>query len=455
MVGLRKMLGVPNSNFQPPRSDQLDIATGLVEALVTDTFLAPLAPEIFAAVGFPHSRIRESPLDALLLNARHLPEPLLETLASSLLNNDKQVAVVNPVGHYNDKETRIVGPNLLRRVDHLVLVASTQSQRGGSFEVLSKVLRLLRNPHFTPHIGMVDVVIPMFGGSRGHRLGQDSTVGFEILEAVGNPKLLTLPLKDIYSQLRRELVVDRLTHFKFSQALTFLLGLNLPTVRFITVDIHNAQDPTQEFKDSGFEFVSVDSGPSLAQAAVGEIATRGLNDARLLVVACDGGAITRTECIAEDMLRVDPNRQFIDVVYIDKTRAEAGVVDKACLACVIRFSKDGWGRIERRELAREEYSMDESCVLVFSDDMIDTGGTARTDVSLVGSIFSNHALTLFLATHAVLSKGASALNRIGADVYVLTNSLKPDGLLDHPDVRIVDMAPAIAEAIFKPKDSWW
>jgi phosphoribosylpyrophosphate synthetase len=436
VVDLRRLLGGETPDCKPAVEELFENAYGFVSSLVDNSEVEPMIPEILRAVGEFDDLIEETRegLDALLFNGRHFPEPLLWTLADELRDKGLNIAVVNPVGHYNDGETRIVAPHLGRPVDHFIIVASTQSEQGGSMEVLTKVIGVLRSPDYATYVREVDVVIPMFGGSRGHRLGQDNRVGFEVLEAKVNAKFPALLTQDFLDKVSDEIEGDG------------------PIVRFISVDIHNDEYPQGVFVEGGMEFISADPTPELADEAYEQLKKREYLNLPLKVIACDEGAVPRTENMARAFLFHPQNRmKTLDVIYIDKARLEAGMVDE---------SKTKIVRVERWRLTRAmkivrahlpvptiENPSTEKCVILFSDDMLDTGGTARDDMHLTEQHYPNTCLRIFAATHPILSKGIQALDKVGADIYLFGNTLKQTGLLGRDDVEIVEMAPAIARAI--------
>ena len=89
----------------------------------------------------------------------------------------------------------------------------------------------------------------------------------------------------------------------------------------------------------------------------------------------------------------------------------------------------------------------QNVTLVFSDDMVDTGGSAEKDVVFISKHFPNASLKIFAASHPVFSKGFGAMKRIGADYYVLGNSLNWEGLDERSGVTLVDFSPSIYKAI--------
>jgi len=436
VIDCRKLLGSPQPDDIPVTDkNQFVNAFLLTKILVGNTFLTPLVAELINAIGFIEEISPTQPcLPALLINGRHLPEPLLDKLAKHIMkiNSDSGVAVINPVGHFSDDKTRILGPNLLRTIEHAVIMASTQDQKGGGYEVLSYVTRLLRNPDFSNRVRQLDIVIPMFGGSRGHKLGQDLLVGYEVLEAKFNAKLLGILLRDILKNLGTEGVST------------------LPTVVFYSVDIHNEQEPKNSFNEEGYDFINVNPGQQISEEIICLLQEKNLETLPIKLVASDNGAVGRTEQLASkllsDLLRLGVNAT-LDIIYVNKDRKQAGSVNKAEIAGVVRWSLNSDHSISKVPINLSEYNTDEKCCNITLDDMLDTGGTAAIDQSLIRRLFSQIEHSIFVATHAVLSKGTDCLDKIGVDSFIFTNTLKPDSLLKRGDVRIVDVSPAIWQAI--------
>ena len=101
-----------------------DEAEELVDELVGGTFLEPLKAEIMSALGL-RGDWGGDPIEigTLFVNSRHFPEPLLWTMAEKF-NVGQTVAVVNPVGHYSDEQTRVVMPaGLEKKAKRLVFSA--------------------------------------------------------------------------------------------------------------------------------------------------------------------------------------------------------------------------------------------------------------------------------------------------------------------------------------------
>lgn len=427
VISIRQLLGESEPDFVKISKSKRLKAKKLIKQLVSKTSLEKLIPEIEYAVGVINKSSKHKDLDFLLLNAKHTSDPILWQLADHLKSKGKNVSVINPVGHYNDGQTRIIGPvKFFRKIKKVVIISSTQTRAGGSVSVISNVIRLIRNPEFAKVTKEVDVVIPMFGGSRGHRLGQGREVGFEIMEAGFNARLLAIPAKDILNKLKEN-------------------GIKPPKIKFYTVDIHNIEEPGETFIDEGFEFSSIDSSSELSLGILNLLKKKKLQKIPIKLIACDKGAVPRTERLAQNMLLLD-GIVSLQIIYLEKKRATAGVVKNAEISKIEEWSVDG-SDILKKAVSIPKKASFKHAVLVYSDDMIDTGGTAEKDLSFVSNFFPNAVIKIFAATHPVFSKGFGALKRIGADCYCLGNTLHWEGLGEMSNVEIIDMSPAIYKAI--------
>ncbi|MFH1864224.1 MAG: phosphoribosyltransferase family protein [bacterium] len=432
IVTCRKILGVADPDYKPVRKSKLAQSKKLVALLVKKTYLEPLFFEIIYALGFRNIKNRKkADLDCLLFSGRHYPEPLLWNLADYLKEKGKSVAVVNPVGHYNDGQTRVVGPSVVfGKINKVIILTSTQTKFGGSVSVLSNVIRLLRNPKLAQKVKEVDVVIPMFGGSRGHRIGQSEDVGFEVMEAAFNAKLICLPTKDLQKKLSKEIN-------------------NLPKYRYYSLDIHNSLYPDKIFKGEGFNFISIDPTRKIVEDIFKYLHRRRVQNIPIKVVACDTGAIVRTENFAKNLLiLLKSKNKKLQIIYIEKKRPQAGTVSSAKISKIEEWKKEGRKITKRGVRIPKKSSLKES-ILIYSDDMIDTGGTAEKDLNYLSGVYPNCIMKIFVATHPVLSRGLSAFKRIGADVYFVGNSLNVEGLSEQANVQLVDLAPSICGAIEK------
>jgi phosphoribosylpyrophosphate synthetase len=430
IITIRELLGETAPDFKKVDRRLHPKAKKLIRFLVSKTYFEPLIPEIEYAVGIRNS-VKESgnDLDLLLLSGRHFPEPMIWTLADFAKSQGKNVAVINPVGHYNDGQTRVVGPvKFFRKIKKLVILASTQTKCGGSISVLSSVVRLLRNAELMKKVGSVEIVIPMFGGSRGHRYNQDPEVGFEIIEASFNARILSLVAKDIVDHLTPEIP-------------------KIPKIRFSSIDIHSGEYPAKTFNELGFEFVSISPSKSLAKGITSLLNLKKFK-IPLKLVACDKGAVPRTENLAKELILGGGHFvKSLQVIYMEKKRLTAGVVKSTEIANVVEWEKKSSG-IHIKKLKAPRKPNFKSTVIVYSDDMIDTGGTAERDLKFISSFYPNAPLKIFVASHPVFSKGFGVIKTIGADAYVVGNTLSWEGLSDINGIEVVDFAEAIYKSIF-------
>lgn len=432
VVTCRKILGVIDPDYKPVRKSKLVQAKKLVAVLINKTYLEPLFFEIMYALGFRNVKQKKKmDLDFLLFSGRHYPEPLLWSLADYLKRKGRKVAVVNPVGHYNDGQTRVVGPSIIfGKINKVIILSSTQTKFGGNVSVLSNVIRLLRNPKLAEKVEEVDVVIPMFGGSRGHRLGQSEDVGFEVMEAAFNAKLISLPTEDLQKKLSKEIK-------------------NLPKFRFFSLDIHNSLYPNKIFKDGGFDFISIDPTQKIAEDIIEYLHRRRVLSVPIKVVACDTGAIVRTENFAKNLLgSLRLKNKKLQIIYIMKKRQQAGIVSSAKILKIEEWKKKDGRIIKSRIRILTKSSLKES-IIIYSDDMIDTGGTAEKDLNYLSGTYPNCIMKIFIATHPVLSKGLLAFKTIGADVYFVGNSLNVEGLSEQTNVQLMNFSSSIYSAINK------
>lgn len=401
-------------------------AKKLLDVLLAGTYMENIKEEIYIALGF-EKFVKEDceDLDALLINAHHSSEPLLWTLADEYKRKGKRVAVINPVGHYSDRQIRILSVGgVVRDIKKVIILSSTQFTYGGSITVLSNTIRTLRNVDLATKVDEVDIVFPMFGGSRGHRPGQSYEIGYEVLEAIFNAKILALITEDLIEKLQDQ------------------IGELTPKFRFFSVDIHSMDYPAKVFAEEGLDFKSISPATDVAEEVYKVIREKRLLSKPIRLVACDMGAISRTESLAKALLVNKRNKlNNVDVVYIRKTREKAGVVRDVKVEKVIRWKmlKNGvsHNKIKHKDVEKGEY------VLLYSDDMIDTGGTAKKDIKLLERIYPNARLKIYAATHPILSSSSDTLENMGADMYLLGNTLNPLHLDEHSNVRIVDLAPSI------------
>ena len=430
IITIRELFGETLPDYRKIKKRYYSKGRKLIKELVRKTYLETLIPEIEYAVGIRGIAGRGGEdLDYLLFNARHFPEPLLWNLANYIKLRGKKVAVINPVGHYNDGQTRVIGPaRFFRKIKNLVILSSTQTLLGGSVSVLSNVIRLLRNPDFARKVSQVSVVIPMFGGSRGHRLGQSEEVGFEVMEAGFYAKELSLTTSDLLEKVKKE-------------------SKKIPVVRFYSVDIHNDEYPAHVFREAGFGFFSIDSSGALGSGILEIIKRKKLTKIPIKLIVCDKGAVPRTQRLSKKILSIG-GRAFegLQIIYIGKKRVAAGKVTSAEIEKIETFVKKD-GKIIVKPAKFSGRPSFQNVTLVFSDDMVDTGGSAEKDVVFISKHFPNASLKIFAASHPVFSKGFGAMKRIGADYYVLGNSLNWEGLDERSGVTLVDFSPSIYKAI--------
>ena len=426
IIETKILLGSHDPDNRSLSSGKFNRAKKLLDVLLKGTFMENIKEEIYIALGFEKFVKGDADnLDALLINAHHSSEPLLWTLADEYKRRGKKVAVINPVGHYSDRQIRILSVGgVVRDIKRVVILSSTQFTYGGSITVLSNTIRTLRNVDLATKINEVDIVFPMFGGSRGHRPGQSHEIGYEVLEAIFNAKILALITEDLIEKLEDQ------------------IGELTPKFRFFSVDIHSMDYPAKVFAEEGLDFKSISPATDMAKEAYKVIKEKRLLSKPIRLVACDMGAISRTESLAKALLVNKRNGlKSVDVVYIRKTRERAGVVRNIKVEKVIRWKMLKSGithkRIKHSKVEKGEY------ILFYSDDMIDTGGTAKKDIKLLKRIYPNARLKIYAATHPVLSSSSDTLDDMGADVYLLGNTLNPLHLDEHPKVRIVDLAPSI------------
>ena len=432
IVKIKLLLGSRDPEHKRLPSGTKRKANKLVMTLVKDTYLEILTPEIFYALGYQVPKNRVGKIDVLLFNGRHNSEPLLWTLADKYRQEGKSVAVVNPVGHYNDGQSRtLVMEKLISKVDKLIIIASTQIKYGGSLTVLANVIRTLRNPAFSRKINSVNVVIPMFGGSRGHRISQSDEIGYEILEAIFNAKVLSLTTGDVIRKIRKD-------------------TKKVPKVKFFSIDIHSRDYPAEVFGKSGFPFISINPSFVFADEIHKLLDNKKLLHLPIRVVSCDRGAELRTEALAERLINHPENSiNEVDIIYIEKKRITAGVTTEAKICKISRWSLGKKGRVDKKTVMKmnSRKELYKEFVLIYSDDMIDTGGTAKKDLKLLAGKFPNARFKVFTATHPVLSKGTGVLDEIEVDKFLLGNTLNVKEVWEHPKAVKLDMAPAIFEEL--------
>ena len=425
-IDMRAIGGSKDPERQPATLDFKD-AEKLVQELTRGTYLESITPEIMYSLGYGKPSERQQSLDTLIVSARHRPEWLTWALADRLHKDGQNIAVINPVGHYLDQEPRILGPReFFRDIDTAVFLTSTQYIHGGSVSVLVETLGLLRNQEFSKNIKNVEVIIPMMAGIRGHKEGQAHEIGYEVLQAGTIPKRLSLIAKDIQEDL----------------------GEFAPKITFRTVDIHNLEMPKDAFLEKGYELDSIDPMRNFAYAVKREIEEQSLHGIPLRLVAVDKGAVERTQNLAAELLLMGANGySHIDIVEIKKVRTSAGIVDSAHIDRVVRMSFKN-GTINKQSIDINDILNTESFIRVTSDDMLDSGRSAKKDDELLDSVMPNAVFKISVATHPVVSEGLrSALDNTGSHVIILGNTLSNQELYNDSRVRIVNVAPSIADAL--------
>ena len=450
LLDVERILGVENPEWEKVPEEKWEEATMLVDILTEGTLWGTLKPEYLDALGVKTNKEESlKPLKLVVANGRHHAEPLWSGIAKYVAEKyPGKVGKFNPVGHYNDGQPRVTGPRrLLRKLDTFMVLGSTQTEKGGSLEVMSHVARLIRNFDFSLKIDNLVVTIPFFGGSRGHREGQGEWLVYEIKEGVSNPKILGLPLIEARLKLWWGVVKNEFMSVNPLGLLKALGGMDLPKLKIATVDIHNDELPAKKFEQMGIEFINADPTPETARATLDILEKNGLMDKKLLIEASDKGAIPRTERYAIEILK-QSGKNEIYVGNMDKTRLVAGKVEEVKIGKIEKWTiKDG--EITREELSKKEISdlFEEEIVLAKSDDMVDTGGTNKKDEAFLRSKIKNVCFSVTIATHPVFSKGADILDDIGSDAYIFTNTLIHNGLSKREDVTIVDASPSIARAL--------
>lgn len=452
-IDLRAIMGSGSPEWQPPALETLPQGKELIKNITAGTYLAPLQDSIvWATYGEygerkilpPEKDIK--PIDFLLVNGRHKTQELFWKLADALLEEKHSVAAINPIGNYNDMQTRMVVPDLLvSPVKHAVFLSSTQYQDGGDLGVLVLALRALRNPNFAYMVDKVDIIMPMFGGSRGHKPGQSRVIGFEALETIYHPKDLIETVGDIETSIIGPHKYRIYRHVRQMKG-----ELKFPKVNFYTIDIHNDKLPAKKFREARRHFVSLLPTIETTSRCLDVLSEKKLDHLPIRIVTCDAGSIERTENQAKEMLVQGVPE--VEVIYIDKTRVRSGEVADAKLSHIFRCGlSDDNKKIIKTELMKEDIDFNKACVLFFVDDMIDTGSTAGKDIALVKSYFQNSKFTIFIATHPVFSQGiGEALSRIGADLYIVGNTLSTDRFKNYKNIISVDLGPTIAKGLSGP-----
>lgn len=450
IVDLRHILGSDIPEKSPPPLERMEGARQLISRLTARTYLAELHNEIlwgcFGEYGQKNILPKKEdikPLDYLIISGRHKSQELLWKVAEKLKSGNKSVAVINPIGHYNDFQTRMIVPDMLvRPVRHAIFLSSTQNEDGGEVSVLNLALRALRNPNFAYMIDNVHVVVPMFGGSRGHKAGQNKVIGFEALETIYHAKDLIETIDDIKESINGPHKYEVYRHVRTRKP-----DLKFPHVDFSTIDIHNNNLPGKKFRERRYGFKSLSPAPEFASKCLSVLEETPFARLPKKIVVCDEGSICRTEKLAEEILR--QGECEIEIVYIDKTRIRAGEVANSSIARVATWRKNEEGIIVKQNHEGTNLDASEACVLIFNDDMIDTGGTAGKDIKLVKSFLTNAKFTVFIATHPIFSQGiGEALSKMaGVDVFMVGNTLSNSRFAGYKNIVYVDLGLAIARSL--------
>ena len=130
-------------------------------------------------------------------------------------------------------------------------------------------------------------------------------------------------------------------------------------------------------------------------------------------------AVPRTQRLSKKILSIG-GRAFegLQIIYIGKKRVAVGKVTSAEIEKIETFVKKD-GKIIVKPAKFSGRPSFQNVTLVFSDDMVDTGGSAEKDVVFISKHFPNASLKIFVASHPVFSKGFGAMKRIGADYKVV------------------------------------
>jgi phosphoribosylpyrophosphate synthetase len=444
IVTLNELNGSPDPEWEDAAPEKFNQAVEQVVDLTQDTFLQPLRREFLMSMGYPQNKVIErlrefgeseyDEIDWLFLNGRHFPEPLLYKAAREAQKYGGKVAAINTVGHHGDNETRTIPPTFWRHpIGDAVMIASTQHQQGGSLGTVGNVMFTVDNPEFVSCTKRLHVVMPMFGGSRSHRIGQSRKIGREKLGAEFNAELLSGVANNILVSLRNGGVEE----------------VDLPEMKFYSVDIHNDELPAKTFKKWGYEFVSISPAPELADAATDYLEKKEWHKQRLRFVACDHGSVKRTEVMVEAFkdkyLEKYGELPEIEIVYMDKKRKK-GRVEEVSIEKIVnwKFVDGVW---EKQKCDLENFNRDKDGITILVDDMVDTCGTASEDITLMRVASPKENGWLFIGTHAVLSKGVRSLDKLNVDQIFITNTLNPEGLDHRGDLTVVDVSKSIVRTI--------
>ena len=182
--------------------------------------------------------------------------------------------------------------------------------------------------------------------------------------------------------------------------------------RVVTIDLHAAQ--IQGFFNIPFDHMP--GGPLLAEY----IKEKNLEN--MVVVSPDLGGVSRARGFAEIL--------NAPMAIIDKRRPEPGVAEVMNLI----------GNVEGK-----------NCILV--DDMVDTAGSLTEGARALKKFGANEIYAC--CTHPILTD--PALSRIAqSDIteLVVTNTIPLAPAKNHPKIKVVSIAPILAETILRIYNDW-
>lgn len=182
--------------------------------------------------------------------------------------------------------------------------------------------------------------------------------------------------------------------------------------RVLCVDLHANQ--IQGFFDLPVDHLY--AGPLIADYLI----KAGLSDGNTVVVSPDVGGVARARALAENLKT--------PIAIIAKRRPEPNKVE------IMEIIGDVKGKV---------------CVMV--DDMIDTGGTIAQGAE---ALMERGALTVHCCcTHAVLS--GKAVDRLACSPLqsvIITDTVPLPPEKQHPKIRVLSVAPLLADAILRIHD---
>lgn len=182
--------------------------------------------------------------------------------------------------------------------------------------------------------------------------------------------------------------------------------------RVVTVDLHAAQ--IQGFFNIPFDHMP--GGPLMAEY----IKSKNLED--LIVVSPDLGGVARARKFAEEL--------DCGLAIIDKRRPEPGVAEVMNLI----------GEVKGK-----------TCVMV--DDMVDTAGSLTEGARALEKFGAKAVYAC--CTHGILTD--PALSRIAASnitELVITNTIPLAPNKKHPKIKVLSIAPILAETILRIYNQW-